>query len=543
MGNTARRLCGSCADRFRSKPLGGFRAVLLFYVGLVMLVAEGFMSEFDAPVKYSVICICAYLMFIVAMPERKSRAKYVAGGLLSLLPALLMTLLRDVLLPFHVISMVAVFTIVMMLFFKLQLNEAVVLSTLSFGFSYVGFFVSTLLVLICGAEYCEIVMGDYQRTDLFFESAVVHVVTVLVMQIVYFAIIWLFLRTKRFRSGIANIVQLGMSDVGVYISVMILLVTTLFGTFNKFHVSDITSTVVMFLLLSSIITMEFWVKREIKAAYIHNKMTDEAALLKKSLAEKDKLIAELREDNDRLAGIIHKDNKLIPAMVMSVKQCALADTGECGGSESAADALEIAEQLEEIYEERAAALSCYESHCEQIPSTGVLSVDAVLFYMARRAANDHIQFTAAVSADVKDMTENVIERQEFNTVLADLMENALLAAKDSEVKAVSVEIGSEGGHYFLRVSDSGGAFDESVLRHMGLQKITTRLHKGGSGTGLMNLFAVLRKYRAGFSIEECPPDSVFTKSLTVSFDGSGTVTAPTAAGEQDLHTQAVADSE
>lgn len=483
---------------------------------------SGFMSEFDAPIKYSVICVCAYLVFITAMPRRESRRRYVVGGFLSLIPAMFMTLLRDMLIPFHIVSMMAVFLLVMLAFFKLRPKEAISLTTVAFGFSYAAFFISTMLVIFVGVEYCNVALGDYTKSDIFFESALVHVVTVLIMQLLYLGMIYLLLRSKRLRGGLEHIFELGMSDVGIYMSVMILLSTTLFGLLYRLHINGTVSTVIWFVLVACIISLGFWVKREIKTAYIHDTITAENTLLEKSLKEKDKLLAELREDNDRLAGIIHKDNKMIPAMVLSVRRFA-SDMCEESVSQSKAKALEIAEQLENVYGQRRAALSSYEAHSSPLPPTGVVSVDAVLFYMAQKASESGIEFTVDISADVPEMLSVTIDRHEFNTILLDLVENALIAAQNSEEKAVSVGIGSEGNSRFLRVSDSGGAFDKTVLKHMGLKKITTRSDKGGSGTGLMNLFAVLRKYGASFSIEECPPDSRFTKSLTVAFDGQGRV--------------------
>lgn len=488
----------------------------------VMVVAEGFMAEFDAPVKYSVICLCAYIVFLSAMPRNVNRRQCVVGGLLALVPAMWMTLLRDFLIPFHVVSMVAVFMLVMWLFFKLPVKETASLTMVSFGFSYAAFFISTLVVIVTGGVYCETMLGDYRIADIFFESAVIHVVTVLIMQAIYIAIICLVMRSKRLRNGLVNIVTLGTSDVGIYMSVIILLSTTLYGVLYLFHINDISSWVILFMLLVCILSMAFWVKREIKAAYIYNKMNDENELLQKCLDEKDRLIAELREDNERLAGVIHKDNKLIPAMVMSVKRCVSGiDERSQDISQSAANALALAEQLEEIYGERAAALLCCESRAEPFPSTGVTSVDAILYYMARQAEKREIAFDVEVSDDVKELLDHTIERREFNTILADLVENALIAAQTSEAKAVSVEIEGEGDGCFLRVSDSGGAFDKEVLDNMGRRKMTTRADKGGSGTGLMNLSNVLKKYGAGFSIVQCPSGSRYTKSLTVTFNGKG----------------------
>lgn len=480
------------------------------------------MSEFDAPVKYGVICLCAYIVFITSLPERFSRAKYAVGGVVSLLPALFMTLFRDLLIPFHIISMVAVFILAVVTFFKLRPGKVMTLTLVSFGFSYAAFFISTMLVIFSVAIYCDLVLGDYRKADIFFSSVLIHVVTVLVMQVIQIVLLWLVLRSRRVRSGLVNIVKLGASDVGIYISVMIMLFITLFGVMYKHKVSDITSTVILIDMVGCIVLILFWVRYQIKASYIHNVMSDEVELLKKSLVQKDELISRLQEDNDRLAGIIHKDNKLIPAMVASVRQYT-SDISKSGDFDSAVKAVGIAEQLERIYGERNEALSNYELNRGELPSTGVVSVDAVLFYMAQKANKNGIKFRLDTSEDVKDILDGVVDKHEFNTILADLVENAIIAAKDSDGKAVLVSISCNEGNILLSVSDSGAELNEAVLRDMGIRKITTHADNGGSGTGLMNLFAVLKKYRASFLIKHHEAHSDYTKSLIVTFDGMGRI--------------------
>ena len=74
------------------------------------------------------------------------------------------------------------------------------------------------------------------------------------------------------------------------------------------------------------------------------------------------------------------------------------------------------------------------------------------------------------------------------------------------------------------MSDSGKEFDKNVLHHMGRRKMTTRLDKGGSGTGLMTVSRLLQKYDADFVVE--PPAekdiSRFIKTVAVRFDARDT---------------------
>lgn len=65
---------------------------------------------------------------------------------------------------------------------------------------------------------------------------------------------------------------------------------------TKDHVpDDVNKNIIFSVIISSIVLMYFWVRREIKAVYIRRMLTDQAVLLGKRLEEQERLIASLRE--------------------------------------------------------------------------------------------------------------------------------------------------------------------------------------------------------------------------------------------------------
>ena len=72
------------------------------------------------------------------------------------------------------------------------------------------------------------------------------------------------------------------------------------------------------------------------------------------------------------------------------------------------------------------------------------------------------------------MVEKVIPESDLNTVLADLCENAILAAKDSERKSVLLVIGISDGCYSIDVFDSGLPFEIDTLANLGLKNYHPR---------------------------------------------------------------------
>ena len=483
-------------------------------------------------IKHVGVVLYAYMFFLIAMPEKQNRSRCLAGGLAAVLLGIAAVLVMNYIISFYVIAIMMLFFMIMGMMFRLSPQRNLTLTLISFGFSYAAYYIAVAVSLIYLNLNALVIQDRFSS----FDKAVDYlcyividtprsIINQIVVTLTQGVMLLLVLRTKRVKKGISTLVRFGMSDVGVYISIFAI-------SIKLFHVlavngnSEQLVTLFACYLLSMvcIFMLYFWIKNELKSAYISKMRQNEIDLLEKSLEESKKTNRQLIADNERLAEIIHKDNKLIPSMVMTVRQAAEGMANGTDASGSIAKALEAADSLDEIYASRGKALAEYETHGSPLPQTGVTAVDAVLLYMQSKAESCGVEFKVNIETGLPEMLNEVIDRREFNTMLADLSENAIISARTSREASVAVRIGREGERYFLAVSDNGGRFDVEVLKSMGKKPVTTHSAEGGSGIGMMTLFKILRHTGASFCIEELPGGEAkepYTKDLRVTFDGAG----------------------
>ena len=481
----------------------------------------------DSGIKHAFMLLYAYIVFCIGLPEKHSRRRYFFGGAAAVLIGGSMLVLKNYIFVIAIPSLMALFYLAEGMIFHVRPKKNLTLTLISFGFSYGAFYlsvaISTAVIALLSYGTAGLFGSPEQAMDYYSyltkELPIGRILLMTALSLLQGLLLSIALRSKRLRHGLSSLVKIGMSDIGVYISIATLSIMMIYVVSIKATSSNTTVfTVCFFLGITCIFMLYYWIKNEIRSAYKSRIKENELLLLEKSIVDKDRLIEVLRSDNERLAEIIHKDNKLIPAMVMSVKKCAESmGSGSCDTSE----ALETADALEAIYAERSHAISQYESHDRGIISTGVTAVDAVLLYMSDRAAESGVCFSANVQACLPDMLSEEIDRREFDTMLADLTENAIIAAKQRSPGRVEVRFKRLDAGYMLEVLDSGENFSTDVLKNMGIKKTTTHKNDGGSGIGLMTFFRILRQSGASLTIEELPEGGQFTKSIRVTFDRAG----------------------
>lgn len=489
-------------------------------------------------VKYSVLCLCGYALLVRSLPYRPGRKKRVAGFTLMLLLGISMSLLRSHLMHLHLMFLMTAYVFICCGVFGNNIRGAVALSIITFGCSCVAYamggFSSGFVY-----QWMDLTLFPERRYVLIPESAFsslsshdgriatfLFVFCNIFAEIVHISVMSAVLKIKRLKKGLAAVCQSEGNSIPVVLSFLLvfgltLLVLTGFLQDDNYNEAwRLISLVLIWLLLFCGGALVLWIKREFHTVYLNTLRHNELMLLETGIAEKDRLIAALREDNDRLAAVIHKDNKLIPSMVQSVRTCIahLPETEETAADRKAIS--EAAQQLDSIYAQRAAAVTEYETHQCTLPPTGSISTDAVLTYMAQIADKKGVGFTLTVETDGEKPSAPAVERHECNILLADLIENALIAITDSDRKQMAVILRQSGEKSCITVKDSGTPFALEVLRQMGKRKITTHGQEGGSGIGLMTIFEILRHNDASLMIEEYASPSPFTKAVSVVFDKS-----------------------
>ncbi len=265
------------------------------------------------------------------------------------------------------------------------------------------------------------------------------------------------------------------------------------------------SLIVILTLPLSGIAIILWWRKGITMLY-RNKIKD------KKIEELEKRIKELETDNNKLSAIIHKDNKLLPAMIATVHEALYKEHTNSEYYYS------LLKELEVLSAERSQAISSYETPNKHLPDTGNLRLNSIVQHMQTKANKHSINFEFAINADINYMTTNLICDDLFATLLADIIENAIIATKKQTLRNISVNIESKADIYCIHVYDSGVPFAPEVISNFGKARTTTHADDGGSGIGLMTTYNIMKQTGASFCIEELHNNIQFTKRISIYFD-------------------------
>lgn len=324
----------------------------------------------------------------------------------------------------------------------------------------------------------------------------------------------LLFQMKRLKHGLVFLVDSGSSDVGVSISVAILVTASLLGINQDAHLAYLVLT---FFFLFSGITLWLWWKDRTAAVYRKELYLREIQELNQQLEEKNSQLERLRQENERLAAILHRDNKQLPAASACVRDFLRKAGRTLQGEACASAAAEVLEHLEAVIRDRQTALRDYAQESCQTPDTGSGSIDVTLRFMAGRAAQAGIEFQSSIPANLPLWMEDQVREEDLNTLLADLLENAIIATSSSPVRRMLLQIAET----TIDVYDSGAPFPPEVLVSFGLRRMTGHPEDGGSGIGLENTYRLCQTYNASFVLEEYGEDRYYTKRVSVCFDGLG----------------------
>ena len=341
------------------------------------------------------------------------------------------------------------------------------------------------------------------------------------IKIIAFAV-FLF-KIKRLQKGILFWENRQAIWIGLFFSILIMInMSVLFtSVYHNPDASDVTFSLILPQAIINICTfgIYFWWRYHTTALYQQRIKEREIDSHITKAEESKKQIADLTESNDFLSEAVHKDNKLIPAMHNAISRF-LNDQDISFNTETENKGLGILHELDEIMRERKNMILEAQRKYKILQPTGMERIDNILDYMLLKATENGIQFDFSIAEDIKRIAENTISSGKLGTLLADLIENAIIAASHSEYKKISVEIGVADSCLELNIQDSGIPFEIKTLANLGIEKSTTHADRGGSGIGYMAIFEIIKESGASLIITEYIPENyAFTKSIKVRFDG------------------------
>ncbi len=402
--------------------------------------------------------------------------------------------LNPLLLQIAMLISITISSIKMKALAKLNIKLCITATIISYGVSYFIFTFSVIIISsVYGAFMYEMTLGILDAVLLFLLQAGIS--------------ICLF-RVKRIKKGFPFLFSNKTPFIDLFASSLIILFYSIIsGVLQSIY---IVVPIILAIVLTFVLLVLIW-KNKLTKLYIKRQKDRELEYLYSTIEENKKFIDKLLNDNEKLSRVMHKDNKLIPAMKNVVIQLA---------NKSKDRENQVIEQLQELLHERTQIVQDYQSATKNTTlQTGYFLIDAMSDYMSKKAMQDNVNYTLQIDSDMKFIADGFISDKDFCTIMADLIENALIAVKQTNLKNISVQITKYFEHHAIIVSDSGNTFKPRVLYSLGIKRITTHSQEGGSGIGLMSLFDLKNKSKASLIIHEYSSDNKpYTKDIIIVFD-------------------------
>lgn len=453
-------------------------------------------------IKYFAIILCSIYSYrkLLNFP---STQKYNISMLLFTICLSLITSFFESFFPYTSVLILILFTFIFLTQTLHTLPEISMTATIvSYGMSYITFTISVAIIGIGVTSAFHLSFSAYNHTLLQTLTAFIQII-----------ITPLLFHSKRLKRGMPFLTNKLHSMTLMLISILLLFTALLLSNSNN---SDVYVIPFLFIFLLATFIYLSW-KNNITKTYLDKLKEKDITELNSLLDEKDLRIRQLEEENQELAKIIHGDNKLIPAMALAVESF-IQDTASLAPAVSQTGN-RLLNELNQMSANRKGIIHDQDFRCRVIPSTNVTSVDNLLKYMQQKAHEMDIDFNAAVSCNLKSMLHKAIAEDELNTLLADLLENALIATKQNCGHHVLLNIDLVEKFYVISIFDSGTPFSREVLINLGLKNYTTHENDGGSGIGLVTSYEIIQKHNASLAIDEYALRSgLYTKKVSVTFN-------------------------
>ena len=393
-----------------------------------------------------------------------------------------------------IISTVILIIIISALFSDDNITYSILATIISLSINYA---IELTVIIICfGINKIILVHNDYLE--------------LLIISSLHILLLYSIFKIKKFRYGISflqkNINNEYKDIIILNISIMILFLAMRVSIAKD----EITSIISMEIIIYAII-MYITIKKSLQLYYKQKLLVQDLNETKKELEEKKEEIKELENENfsfkKKSHSLIHQQKSLeykIQEMLMQTE----VSKEEVG---------EIKSKLEKI------GTKIYkEKENIELSKTGISEIDNMLKYMQSECNKNKIELILQIKGNIHQMTNNYIEKEELEILLADHIKNAIIAINHTENinRTIMVKLGKIESGYGISIYDSGAEFEKETLDNLGKKPSTTHADEGGTGMGFMNTFETLAKHKASLEIKEYnkPSKDNYTKVINIKFD-------------------------
>lgn len=452
------------------------------------------MQSFIKNLGIIICCIYCFFKLLNITPEKKNRI-FLSAFCIALSAAAFCTDHYNAHLTFPML--VLALSVFLSLQTRNPLSVSVNATSIAFAISYILFIASAVIASTIFLVFPENASRIWLQLSCFF------------IQLLIMLIPFCFKRTKK---GMPFLQKQFYAIPGMIISIFVLTASVIQNTGSTHPIYVIP---MLLLIILAVLIYLYW-RSNLTKTYLDRLNTKNIESLNAELLEKQQYIEALEQDNRQMAKMIHKDNKLIPAMEYAVqtyiKESSLTAKEQSRGTE-------LLEELNRLSKDRKGLLDTQEKRCEKLPGSKVSSVDNLLQYMQQKSANEGITFHVTLDCNIQDMIHDTIREESLNTLLADLLENAIIATKHNNGRYILLNISMLSKYYSLHVFDCGIPFTKEVLAALGQKQITTHGDDSGSGIGLMQTYEILKEHNASLLIDEFTSGTgLYTKKISVVFN-------------------------
>jgi len=405
---------------------------------------------------------------------------------------------------------------------KLRLDTVVSAFLLSFGISYsLYFIVATPATIIFGVFVLENI-NEYTvgttRPDL---NQPIYLPLFIITAVAQFFLATRIFRIRRFRNGFPFLFKR-------YAVVLALITAGIIMIFvMRMHIIGASEEVyTVFLLMAGILIMGvgiyIWIRRGIKMFLRKRIRERNEELLQQEITRLERELEQSEKNNEILRAANHSINHRLTAMQRIIESILQKGKKSNISTEFATEIAAAMTDIRKMADEYSNDVARVKTR-KKIPSTNIRMIDEIFRLFSDKLDAINAAFMLHVSGSIVYMVENIISQSRLEILIGDHLQNALIAVNASNRTNGSViaMIGEAGDYYAFTVYDSGIPFEVDTLVRLGTKRVTTHSETGGSGVGFMKTFETMKECNASLIIKENKPGGIFTKSITVLFDGEG----------------------
>lgn len=448
-------------------------------------------------IKVFIIILLTYFTTRKIMNKNKTKdEKFITILLTNIVIAIVYYFLRN---EIGLVSITAVLITLLSSVISKTTNKGigytVVCTSISLAINNVLFILSSLIIYIPG-RLLKIITNEY--------------IIMLSISLVYSILVYLFLKVKKIKNGFdffnANAGNEYFETLFINISAVILFSVIWIINYDIERSSDSLVGVIIFICI-----MFATIKKSFNLHYKQKLLTKELEETKAELAKKEKEIEDLEAENIAISKkshtLAHKQKSLEYRLeeILSKTEISKDEVGEVR------DRIKAVEK--DLYTEKTTI---------ELDKTEIPQIDDMLKYMQSECKKNKIDFELQVKGNIHYMINNLITKEDLETLLADHIKNAIIAINHTENvnRSILVRLGEIDGIYSLYIYDTGIEFEKETLENLGKKPSTTHKDEGGTGMGFMNTFDTLRKCNASLIIEQIgkPSKDNYTKAIIIKFD-------------------------